>query len=65
MLISPHQKALQNRNIKMASRSVENVAEFKYFGTTATDQNFVPEEMVILATVEFRTFCLLFRCLKT
>jgi hypothetical protein len=32
MLLSHHQNAMQNHDIKIASRSFENVAQFKYFG---------------------------------
>jgi hypothetical protein len=31
MLLSHHQNAGQNHDIKIANRSFENVAEFKYF----------------------------------
>jgi hypothetical protein len=34
MLMSRHQNAGQNRNIKVANRSFENVAQFIYLGTT-------------------------------
>jgi hypothetical protein len=39
MLISGCQKAEQRQSIKIANRSFEDVAEFKYLGTTMTDQN--------------------------
>jgi hypothetical protein len=45
MLMSRHQNAGQNHDIKIAKRSVENVAQFKYFGTTLTNQNFIQEEI--------------------
>jgi hypothetical protein len=35
----------QNHDINVANRSSENVAQFKYFGTTAADQNLIQEEM--------------------
>jgi hypothetical protein len=34
MLLSRHQNAGQNHNIKIGDRSFENVVEFKYLGTT-------------------------------
>jgi hypothetical protein len=34
----------QNRDIKIANRSVENVSQFKYLGTTVTNQNLIQEE---------------------
>jgi hypothetical protein len=37
MVLSRHQIAGQNHNIKIANRSSENVAQFKYLGTAATN----------------------------
>jgi hypothetical protein len=45
MLLSRHQNAGQNQNIKIADRSFENVAQFKYLGTTVTNQNLIQEEI--------------------
>jgi hypothetical protein len=45
MLVSQCQKAGQKQSIKIASRSFENVAKFKYLGTTLTDQNCMQEEI--------------------
>jgi hypothetical protein len=39
MLVSRCQKAGQRQSIKIGNRSFENVAKFKYQGTTLTDQN--------------------------
>jgi hypothetical protein len=39
MLLSRHQNAGQNHDIKIVNRCSENVAQFKYLGTTATNQN--------------------------
>jgi hypothetical protein len=41
----PHQNSGQNHNIKIANRSVENVAQFKYLGTTVRKQNLIQEEI--------------------
>jgi hypothetical protein len=45
MLLSHHQNAGQNHDIKIAIRSFENVAQFKYLGMTVTNQNLIQEEI--------------------
>jgi hypothetical protein len=45
MLVSLCQKAGQRQSIKIANRSFEEVAKFKYLGTTLTDQNCIQEEI--------------------
>jgi hypothetical protein len=45
MLLSCHQNAGQNRDIKIANRSFENVLQFKYLGTTVTNHNLIQEEI--------------------
>jgi hypothetical protein len=45
MLLSRHQKVGQNRDIKRENRSFENVSQFKYLGTTVTNQNLIQEEI--------------------
>jgi hypothetical protein len=45
MLMSRSQKVGQKRSIKIANRSFEKVAKFKYLGITLTDQNCMHEEI--------------------
>jgi hypothetical protein len=45
MLLSPYQNARQNYNIKIGDRSFENAVQFKYLGTTVTNQNLIREEI--------------------
>jgi hypothetical protein len=45
MLLSHHQIVGQNRDIKTANRSFENVSQFKYLGTTGTNKNLIQEEI--------------------
>jgi hypothetical protein len=40
-LVSGDQNAGQNWEIKIGNRSFENVSQFKYLGTTVTDQNLI------------------------
>jgi hypothetical protein len=45
-MLSRHQNVGQNRDIKTANKSFENVAsELKYLGTKVTDQNLIYEEI--------------------
>jgi hypothetical protein len=45
VLMSRSQKVGQKHSIKIANRSFENVAKFKYLGTTLTDQNSMHEDI--------------------
>jgi ribosomal protein S2 len=45
ILLSRHQNAVQNHDKKICNRSFENVAQFKYLGTTVTNQNSIQEEI--------------------
>jgi hypothetical protein len=40
-----HKKVGQKQGIKIANRSFEGVAKFKYLGTTLTDQNCMQEQI--------------------
>jgi hypothetical protein len=43
MGLSRHRNVGQNRHIKIANRSFESVCQFKYLGTTVTNQNLIQE----------------------
>jgi hypothetical protein len=45
MLLSRHLNAGQSHNIKIGDRCFENVAKFKYLGTTLTNQHLIHEEL--------------------
>jgi hypothetical protein len=45
MVVSHHQIAGQNKNISTVNKSFENMATFKYLGTTVTNQNCIYEEI--------------------
>jgi hypothetical protein len=45
MPLSRYQNVGQNRDIKIANRSFENVSQFKYLGTTVRNQNLFQEEI--------------------
>jgi hypothetical protein len=45
MLLSHHQNAGQNRDIKIANRSFDNVTQFRYLGMTVRNQNLILEEI--------------------
>jgi hypothetical protein len=45
MLMSRSQNSGQKHSIKIANRSFEDAAKFRYFGTTPTDQNCVHDEV--------------------
>jgi hypothetical protein len=45
MLLSRHRNVGQNRDIKIANRSFEDVSQFKYLGTRVTNQNLIQEEI--------------------
>jgi hypothetical protein len=45
MLLSHHQNAGQNYDIKITNRFFENVAKFRYLGTPITNQNMIQEDI--------------------
>jgi hypothetical protein len=58
--MSYHQNAEQNYNIKVANKFFRHIPKFRYLAMTVTDQNYIHEEIRsrMLATVQFRIFCL-------
>jgi hypothetical protein len=45
MIMSRHPNARQNQKIRTANESFQNVATFKYLGTTLTNQNDIHDEI--------------------
>jgi hypothetical protein len=45
MLLSRHRNAGQSYDIKIANKCFENVAKFRYVGTTIRNQNLIREEI--------------------
>jgi hypothetical protein len=44
-LLSHHQNTGQNHDVKIANRSFENVAQFRYLGSIVTYQSLIQEEI--------------------
>jgi hypothetical protein len=71
ILLSRHQNAGQNHDIKIANRSFENVAQLKYLGTTVTNQKWIEEEIKRRLNLgsacyhSVQTLCLLVCCVIT
>jgi hypothetical protein len=64
MLLSRHQNAGQNYDIKIAKKFFENVVQFKYLGTVVRNQNLTQEEIKRIlnsgnATIQSRNFVFL------
>jgi hypothetical protein len=45
MLLSRHQNAGQNHDIKIGNRWFENVPQFRYLGTTITNENLIQRKL--------------------
>jgi hypothetical protein len=45
MLLSRHQNAGQDQDVKLAHRCFESMVQFSYLGTTITIQNLIQEEI--------------------
>jgi hypothetical protein len=45
ILLSRHQNAGQNHEMKIVNRCFKNVVQFKYLGTTVRNQNLIQEEI--------------------
>jgi hypothetical protein len=45
MLLSRHQNAGQSHDMKIITRCLENVPQFRYLGTTITNQNLIQEQV--------------------
>jgi hypothetical protein len=46
ILLTRHQNAGQNHDMKTGNRCFENVAQFRYLGMTITNQNLIQEECI-------------------
>jgi hypothetical protein len=45
MIMSRHPNSRQNQNIRVANELFENVATFKYFGTSLITENVIPDKI--------------------
>jgi hypothetical protein len=64
MIMSCHPNSGENQNIRIANESFQNVATFKYLGTTLTNQNDIHDEIRsglnsgIVTIIQTKIFCL-------
>jgi hypothetical protein len=58
MVMSWDQNAGQNGNIQIGNKLFETVEQFKYLGTTLTNQNSIHEEIKSMLVILCRIFCL-------
>jgi len=63
MVITPDQNAGRIHSVRIDNSTFERVEEFKYLGTTLTNQNSIAEEnkragQEMLAIIRCRIFCL-------
>jgi hypothetical protein len=66
MIISCHLNSGQNHNIRIANESFENVATFKYLGTTLANRNDIHDEIKSRLNLGNACyFCLPISCQKT
>jgi hypothetical protein len=47
MVVSHRQNGGQNSNLVIVNKSLENMVNFRYLGTTVTNQNFIHEEVKV------------------
>jgi hypothetical protein len=65
MLVSRHQNVGRNREIKIANKSLGNVLQFKYLGTTVTNPNLMSSRNACYHSVQnLLSSCLLSKNLK-
>jgi hypothetical protein len=61
MVMSRDQNAGRGHSVKIDNSSIERVEEFKYLGTTVTDQNSIQEEiksrLILLHTADYHLIC--------